>query len=102
MSIVKVDNGELIIGVPIEPDGIISINTFNRLFPSATVFLFKRNRSNVWIEMATDDSGNFLAPDGVWSDDVMYKAYDARSPHRRSSQSSTSSISWNRFWSTFG
>ena len=50
MQIVKIDNGELIIGVPIEPDGTISINTFRRLFPNATVFLFKRNHSNVWNE----------------------------------------------------
>jgi hypothetical protein len=50
MALVKVDNGEFMIGVPVESDGTISIETFNRLFPLATVFLFKRNHSNFWIE----------------------------------------------------
>jgi hypothetical protein len=54
MPMVRVDNGELIIGAPIKPDGTISIDTFNRLFPNATVFLFKRNRSNVWTEYVVE------------------------------------------------
>ncbi len=48
MSIVKVDNGEIIIAIPVEVDGTISTDTFSRFFPNATVFLFKRHGSNVW------------------------------------------------------
>ncbi|CAF1312357.1 unnamed protein product [Rotaria sordida] len=105
MSYVRIDNGELIIRVPIESDGTISSDTFNQLFPNATVFLFRINRSNYWAVVEKDDNGNFLAPNGIWSDNAVYKAYDARSPRQRSSQSSSSSsssITWNHFLSTLG
>ncbi|CAF3684127.1 unnamed protein product [Rotaria sp. Silwood1] len=57
-----------------------------------------------WISyyVEKDDNGNFLAPNSIWSGNAVYKAYDARSPHQRSSQSSSSSITWNHFLSTLG
>ena len=54
MSIVQVDNGHFIVGVPIEVDRTISIDRFNRMFPTATMFLFKRHRSNIWHEYVNE------------------------------------------------